>query len=92
LGEHVGLIGIGRQQCIQVSDGRPEGKTPLWRPRRRAKDNIKMDLKQCVRITRSILPDRQYIQLLYLVFYFPSIGFEPVESSSGSTPLKVIRI
>jgi hypothetical protein len=26
--------------------GRPEGKRPLWRPRRRWEDNIKMDLQE----------------------------------------------
>jgi hypothetical protein len=26
--------------------GKPEGKTPLLRPRRRWEDNIKMDLKE----------------------------------------------
>jgi hypothetical protein len=26
--------------------GKPEGKRPLWRPRHRWVDNIKMDLKQ----------------------------------------------
>ena len=26
--------------------GKPEGKRPLWRPRRRWEDNIKMDLKE----------------------------------------------
>ena len=26
--------------------GKPEGKKPLWRPRRRGEDNIKMDLQE----------------------------------------------
>ena len=26
--------------------GKPEGKRPLWRPRRRWKDNIKMNLEE----------------------------------------------
>jgi len=26
--------------------GKPEGKSPLWRPRRRREDNIKMDLQE----------------------------------------------
>jgi hypothetical protein len=30
----------------RVSVGRPEGKRPLRRPRRKWKDNIKMDLKE----------------------------------------------
>ena len=35
--------GIGVQK---VSVGRPEGKRPLGRPRRRWEDNIKMDLEE----------------------------------------------
>jgi hypothetical protein len=30
----------------QVSDGRPERKRPLRRPRRRREDNIKVDLRE----------------------------------------------
>jgi hypothetical protein len=30
----------------RVSVGRPEGKTPLGRPRRRWEDNIKTDLRE----------------------------------------------
>jgi hypothetical protein len=30
----------------RVSVGRPEGKRPLVRPRRRCEDNIKMDLRE----------------------------------------------
>jgi hypothetical protein len=29
----------------RVLVGKPEGKRPLWRPRRRWEDNIKMDLQ-----------------------------------------------
>jgi hypothetical protein len=32
-------------KCIQVSVVKPEGKTPLGRPRRRRKYNINMNLK-----------------------------------------------
>ena len=32
------------QKCIQSLVGKPEGKRPLGRPRRRWKDNIKRDL------------------------------------------------
>jgi hypothetical protein len=36
----------GREErCIQDLVGRPEGKRPLGRPRRRWEDNIKMDLR-----------------------------------------------
>ena len=30
----------------RVVMGKPEGKSPLWRPRRRWEDNIKMDLQE----------------------------------------------
>ena len=30
----------------RVLVGKPEGKRPLWRPRRRWEDNIKMDLQE----------------------------------------------
>jgi hypothetical protein len=34
----------GEEECIQV--GKPEGKRPLGRPRRRWVDKIKMDLRE----------------------------------------------
>jgi hypothetical protein len=34
--------------------GKPEGKRPLGRPRRRWVDNIKMDLKPCIHGFREI--------------------------------------
>jgi len=34
----------GQQRCRQGLVGRPEGKRPLGRPRRRLEDNIKMGL------------------------------------------------
>jgi hypothetical protein len=37
--------GEGRGVC-RVLVGRPEGKRPLGRPRRRWEDNIKMDLRE----------------------------------------------
>jgi hypothetical protein len=42
---HVARIGEGRLVC-GVLVGRPEGKRPLGRPRRRWEDNIKMDLRE----------------------------------------------
>ena len=37
----------GQVRCIQdLGGGRPEGKKPLRRPRRRWEDNIKMDLQE----------------------------------------------
>jgi hypothetical protein len=38
-------MGEGRGVC-RVLVGRPEGKKPLGRPRRRWEDNIKMDLRE----------------------------------------------
>jgi hypothetical protein len=40
---HVARMGEGRG-VYRVSVGRPEGKRPLGRPRRRWEDNIKIDL------------------------------------------------
>jgi hypothetical protein len=40
---HVARTGEGKG-AYRVSVGRPEGKRPLGRPRRRWEDNIKMDL------------------------------------------------
>jgi hypothetical protein len=42
---HVARMGEGRG-AYRVLVGRPEGKTPLGRPRRRWEDNIKMDLRE----------------------------------------------
>jgi len=32
--------------CIQSFGGKPEEKRPLGKPRRRRKDNVKMDIKE----------------------------------------------
>jgi hypothetical protein len=42
---HVARVGEGRG-VYRVLVGRPEGKRPLGRPKRRWEDNIKMDLKE----------------------------------------------
>jgi hypothetical protein len=42
--EHVARMGEGRG-IYRVLVGRPEGKRPLGRPRRRWEDNIKIDLR-----------------------------------------------
>jgi hypothetical protein len=42
---HVAPMGEGRGS-YRVLVGRPEGKRPLGRPRRRWEDNIKMDLRE----------------------------------------------
>jgi hypothetical protein len=36
------------EECDRILVGKPEGKRPLGRPRRRWVDNIKMDLKDIV--------------------------------------------
>jgi hypothetical protein len=41
---HMARMGDGRG-VYRVSVGRPEGKRPTGRPRRRCEDNIKMDLR-----------------------------------------------
>ena len=43
--EHVACMGEKRD-ANSVFVGRREGKRPLWRPRRRWDDNIKMDLQE----------------------------------------------
>jgi hypothetical protein len=42
---HVARVGEIRK-CIQYLFGKPEGKRPLGRPRRRWEDNIRMDLRE----------------------------------------------
>jgi hypothetical protein len=43
--EHVARMGEGRG-VYSVLVGKPEGKRPLGRPRRRWEDNIRMDLQE----------------------------------------------
>jgi len=42
---HVALMG-GKRRLYRVLVGKPEGKRPLERPRRRWEDNIKMELRE----------------------------------------------
>jgi hypothetical protein len=42
---HVARMGV-RRGFYRVLVGRPEGKRPLGRPRRRREDNIKLDLRE----------------------------------------------
>jgi hypothetical protein len=42
---HVARMGEGRD-VYRVLVGKPEGKSPIWRPRRRWKDNIKTDIQE----------------------------------------------
>jgi hypothetical protein len=44
---HVARMGEGRG-VYRILVGRPEGKRPLGRPRRRWEDNIKMDARQII--------------------------------------------
>ena len=37
---------IQSRNVYRASEGKPEGKRPLGRPRRRFEDNIKMDLRE----------------------------------------------
>jgi hypothetical protein len=37
---------MGRGETYRVLVGKPEGRRPLGRPRRRLEDNIKMDLQE----------------------------------------------
>ena len=34
------------RSAFKILTGKPAGKRPLWRPRRRWEDNIRMDLKE----------------------------------------------
>jgi hypothetical protein len=43
---HVARMGKGRRGVYRILVGRPEGKRPLGRPRRRWEDNIKLDLRE----------------------------------------------
>jgi len=45
MGGHVERMGEGRG-VYRVSVGKPEGRRPLGRPRRRCEDNIRMDLRE----------------------------------------------
>ena len=42
---HIARVGE-RRGVYRVLVGKPEGKTSLWRPRRRWEDNIKTDLQE----------------------------------------------
>ena len=43
---HVARMGEERGGVCSVLVGKPEGKRPMWRPRRRWVDNIKTDLQE----------------------------------------------
>jgi len=37
---------MGHEKCLRKLVGKPEGKTTLWRSRRRWADNIRTDLRE----------------------------------------------
>jgi len=45
MGEACGIHGVGRGM-YRVLVGKPGGKRPMGRPRRRWEDNVKMDLEE----------------------------------------------
>jgi hypothetical protein len=42
---HVARVGVKRNAC-RILVGKPEGKRPLTRPRRKCEDNIKVDVTE----------------------------------------------
>jgi hypothetical protein len=43
------VAGMGKRRGVyRVLVGKPEGKRPLWRTRRRWQDNIKVDLQEVI--------------------------------------------
>ena len=53
----------GDRSAFKILTSKPTGKRPLWRPRRRWKDNIRMDLKEIGINTRNWVgsaQDRDY--------------------------------
>jgi hypothetical protein len=66
---HVARMGRGKVNRILV--GRPEGKRPLGRPRRRWEDNIKLDLREigidganCIRLARDGVQWRDFVNMV----------------------------
>jgi hypothetical protein len=64
---HVARMGEGRG-VYKVLVGRPEGKRPLGRPRRRWEDNIKMELRDigidrvnCIRLAQDRVQWRAFV-------------------------------
>jgi hypothetical protein len=45
LAEHIARVGA-RRSAYRIVVGKPEGRRPLGRPRRRWEDNIRMDLRE----------------------------------------------
>ena len=63
---HVARMEEGRS-AFKILAGKPTGKRPLGRPRRRWKDNIRMNLKEAGIITRNLVnsaQDRDYVEPL----------------------------
>ncbi|KAJ4432545.1 hypothetical protein ANN_21168, partial [Periplaneta americana] len=66
---HVARMGESRN-AYRVLVGRPEGKRPLGRPRRRWEDNIKMDLR---RWGHDTVPKTMACRLVYFSTYFLAV-------------------
>jgi hypothetical protein len=67
---HVARMGEGRS-FYRLLIGRPEGKRPLGRPRRRWEDNIKLDLREiwidganCIRLAQDGVQWRAFVNTL----------------------------
>ena len=63
---HVARMGEGRS-AFNILTGKPTGKRPIGRPRRRWEDNIRMDLKEICINTRNwvdLAQDRDYWRAL----------------------------
>jgi hypothetical protein len=59
----------GGERCLQVLVGRPIGKRPLGRPRRRWENNIKMDFREIgIDGTNWIQLAQDRVQWLYCVY------------------------
>ena len=55
------------RSAFKILTGKPTGKRPLWQPRRRWEDNIRMDLKEMGINTRNwtdSVQDRDYWRAL----------------------------
>ena len=54
-------VWVRRGECIGSCWGKPEGKRPLGRPRRRWVDNIRMDLQEVSRLVFDIRIFSKYV-------------------------------
>ena len=61
------------KSAFKMLTGEPTGKIPLWRPRRRRKDNIRMNLKGIGINTRNRVDSAQDRKILEYCIVFYSI-------------------